>query len=73
MTEDNRVKILLIPPSMNRSVLKAIEDVKEYADIKLIPVHDLYRVSNLQNHVDWADIILMDGMTSSPSLVELDY
>ena len=72
MAGDNKVKILFIPPSVNKSVLKAIEDVKEYVDVRLIPIHDIYRVSDLQNHVDWADIILADGMTSSP-LAELDY
>ncbi|NJE85552.1 magnesium chelatase subunit H [Thermococcus sp. CX2] len=73
MAENKRVKILLISTIVNRSIVRAIEDVKEHADVKLIFAHDLHKVDNLQSYVDWADIVLIDVRGDPLSLTELDY
>ncbi len=73
MGENKRVGILLISTIVNRSIVKAIEDVKEHADVKLIFAHDLHKVDNLQSYVDWADIILIDVRGDPLSLTELNY
>jgi len=73
MAENKRVRVLLISTIVNKSIVKAIENVKEHADVKLIFAHDLHKVDNLQSYVDWADIVLIDVRGDPLSLTELDY
>ncbi len=73
MAENKRVRILLISTVVNRSIVKAIEDVKEHADVKLIFTYDLHKTNNLQSYVDWADIVLIDVRGDPLSLTQLNY
>ena len=68
----NKIKILLISTVVNRSIAKAIEDVKDYADVKLIFAHEMNKY-NLQELIDWADIVLIDVRGDALALTELDY
>ena len=73
MGKAERVKILIISLVVNKSLVKAIEAVKDYANVKLIFAHELHKVDNLQSYVDWADIILIDVRGDPSHLTELDY
>ncbi len=73
MAEGKRVRILLISTIVNGSIVRAIEDVKEHAEVRLIFAHDLHKVDNLQDHVDWAGVVLIDVRGDPLSLIELDY
>jgi cobaltochelatase CobN len=73
MGEAERVRILIISLIVNKSLVKAIEDVKEYADVKLIFAHELHKVDDLQSYVYWADIVLIDVRGDPSTLTELDY
>ena len=68
----NKIKILLISTVVNKSIVRAIEDVKDYADVKLIFTHDIGKY-NLQELIDWADIVLIDVRGDALALTELDY
>ena len=68
----NKIKILLISTVVNKSIVRAIEDVKDYADVKLIFAHEMSKY-NLQELIDWADIVLIDVRGDALALTELDY
>ncbi len=72
---NSRINILLVSVVVNKSLAKAIEDVKDYAEVKLIFAHKLheYSVEELQSYVDWADIVLTDIRGDPYVLTELDY
>ncbi|CAB3289584.1 protein of unknown function [Methanocaldococcus lauensis] len=69
---DKKIKIFLISTVVNKSIVKAIGDVKEYADVKLIFAHEMNKY-NLQELIDWADIVLIDVRGDALALTELDY
>ena len=69
---NKKTKILLISTVVNKSIAQAIEDIKQYADVKLIFAHEMDRY-NLQDYIDWADIVLIDIRGDALAITELDY
>lgn len=69
------VNVLLISTIVNGSLKKAIEDVKDYAEVKLVYTHSLqdYGKEDLQQLVNWADVVLIDVRGDPVLLTDVNY
>lgn len=70
----NRIKILLISTIINKNLKRAIEDVRNYCDVRLICAHEIHYFDKgeIQRLVDWADLILLDMRGDPGILNEID-
>uniref|UniRef100_A0A7J2TJN4 Magnesium chelatase subunit H n=1 Tax=Archaeoglobus fulgidus TaxID=2234 RepID=A0A7J2TJN4_ARCFL len=70
----NRIKILLISTIINKNLKRAIEDVRNYCDVRLICAHEIHYFDKgeIQRLVDWADLILLDMRGDQGILNEID-
>jgi len=59
---NKQIKILLISTIVNKSLKEAIRSVSDFCEVKLIYSHELrsFEKKELQNLVDWADVVLVD-------------
>ncbi|MBC7096008.1 magnesium chelatase subunit H [Thermococcus sp.] len=69
------IKVLLVSTVVNKSLIKAFKDVKDYVDVKLVYSYDLhkYSVEEFQKLVDWADVVLIDVRGDPAVLAQVDY
>lgn len=69
------VKVLLISTIVSRNIKKAIEDVNNYVNVRLIYTHELqnYNIKDLQEFVDWAGVVLIDVRGDPGVLTNINY
>ncbi|RLI77412.1 magnesium chelatase, partial [Archaeoglobales archaeon] len=68
-------KVLLVSTVINKSLTKAVEDVEDCVDVKLVYSYSLYNysVEEIQKLVDWADIVLIDVRGDPAILSNVNY